>query len=149
VEWLRLENAPAWIRFMLSPTGLIALTVVSALTFIVSLVGASWAVRRLPADYLLHEPSKALAGGRVSPGLVLRNGLGGVLLVLGVLMLVLPGQGLLTILAALGLMDFRGKRRFEHWLMLRPTVLAAINRLRRRSGRPPLLSPLGNRSETG
>jgi hypothetical protein len=149
VEWLRLENAPAWVRFVLSPTVLVALTVFSALTFVVSLVGASWAVRRLPEDYLLHEPNKALADGGVRPGLLLRNGLGSVLLVLGILMLVLPGQGLLTILAALGLMDFRGKRRFEHWLMLRPTVLAAINRLRHRSGRPPLLSPLGNHSETG
>jgi putative transmembrane protein PGPGW len=149
VEWLRLEDAPGWVRFLLSPAVLFALTVFSALTFVVSLVGASWAVRRLPEDYLLHDPGKALGGGAISPGVVLRNGVGAILLALGILMLVLPGQGLLTILAALGLMDFRGKRRCEHWLMLQPSVLSAINRLRHRSGRPPLLSPLGNGTKTG
>jgi hypothetical protein len=149
VKWLLPENAPPWVQFVLSPTALLALSIVSALTFVVSLVGASWAVQRLPHDYLLLEPGKVRAAGSVSPSLLLRNGLGGVLLLLGVLMLVLPGQGILTILAALGVMDFRGKRRFERWLMLRPKVLAAINLLRRRSGHPPLLAPLGNRSQTG
>jgi hypothetical protein len=144
VKWLLPENAPGWVQFLLSPTALLVLSIVSAVTFVVSLIGASWAVQRLPEDYLLHEPGKVRSAGSVSPALLLRNGVGALLLLLGVLMLVLPGQGVLTILAALGVMDFRGKRRCERWLMLRPSVLGAINRLRRRSGHPPLLAPLGN-----
>jgi hypothetical protein len=149
VHWLSLEHAPAWVQFLFSPTGLVELTVASAITFVASVVGASWAVRRLPPDYLLDEPGTVRSDGGLTPGLLLRNGIGVVLLLMGVLMLVLPGQGVLTILAGLGLMDFRGKRRVERWLMLRPRVLAAINRLRHRSGRPPLLAPLGNHPETG
>jgi hypothetical protein len=72
---------------------------------------------------------------------LLRNVVGLALLLLGVAMLILPGQGLLTIIAALSLMDFRGKRRFEQRLMLQPRVFAAINRYRLRSGHPRLLAP--------
>ena len=57
---------------------------------------------------------------------------------IGVLMLVLPGQGVLTILIGLTLLDFPGKRRFVRRLLMRPRVFRVINRLRRRFGRPPL-----------
>jgi hypothetical protein len=75
--------------------------------------------------------------------LVLRNVVGAAVLVMGIIMLALPGQGLLTILAAITIMNFPGKRRLEQRLMMIPSVLEAINRLRRRSGRPPLMRPDG------
>lgn len=43
----------------------------------------------------------------------LRNVLGAILLVAGIAMLVLPGQGVPTILISLGLMNFPGKYRLE------------------------------------
>ena len=54
-------------------------------------------------------------------------------------MLFLPGQGLLTILIGVSLMDFPGKRTIERKLISRPVVLQAINRIRQRFDRPPLL----------
>jgi hypothetical protein len=132
---------PGFLERLLSPSVLVGLSTCSGVLFLVSLVGASWAVRRLPADYLLTDDSRPPARGMKRALLFIRNALGGILLVLGVLMLVLPGQGLLTILAAFSLMDFRGKRRIEHRLMVIPSVLKAINRLRHRSGRPPLQVP--------
>jgi hypothetical protein len=72
---------------------------------------------------------------------ILRNVLGAVLLVLGVLMLFLPGQGMLAILVALFLLDFPGKRRLQRWLISRPAVHRSVNALRRRAGRPPLDLP--------
>jgi hypothetical protein len=136
-----LEGAWAAVKaFVLAPATLIVLTGVSAVCCVVSLVVATWAVRRLPADYLLHGSGGAQPAS--SPAsLLLRNLLGGVLLLLGVLMLILPGQGLLTIIAALAVMSFRSKRRLEQRLLARPHVLALINRLRRRSGHPALLAP--------
>lgn len=127
--------------FVLAPATLILLTSVSLVCCAVSIGVATWAVRRLPADYLLHEADSAetLSCSRLS--LVLRNLFGGVLLVLGVLMLILPGQGLLTIVAALAVMSFRSKRRIEQRLLARPHMLALINRLRQRGGYPPLLAP--------
>lgn len=137
VEWFQ-RAWSALVDFLLSPATLVGLTAFSVLTCIVSVVCASWALRRLPVDYLLHE--RARAPRRVLVQL-LRNAVGLVVLLLGVAMLVLPGQGILTIIAALSLMDFRGKRRVERRLMLRPPVFAAINRFRSRAGQPSLLSP--------
>lgn len=145
VDWLH----GAWsalVEFLLTPGTLIGLTLLSAVTCVVSLLCASWALRRLPVDYLLTDPAQVPRRVLVQ---LLRNTGGLILLLLGVAMLVLPGQGLLTILAALSLMDFRGKRRLECRLMLRPSVFAAINRFRLRAGQPRLLSPGPSRLEEG
>lgn len=129
----------ALVDVLLAPTTLLGLTLLSLVSFLASLIGATWALRRLPVDYLLSEPEHYPLA--LTPTLVLKNLVGFVLFVLGVIMLVLPGQGLLTIIAALALMDFPGKRRLERRLMLRPRVFSAINRLRLRAGQPRLLSP--------
>ena len=145
VEWLQ-RAWTALTGFLLAPGTLIGLTLLSVLTCVVSLLCASWALRRLPVDYLLIDPDQTPRSGLLQ---LLRNAVGLLLLLLGVAMLVLPGQGLLTILAALSLMDFRGKRRLECRLMLHPRVFAAINRFRLRSGQPRLLSPGPSRWEGG
>jgi hypothetical protein len=140
MQWL----AGAWSAvkaFVLAPAVLVALTSVSLVCCVVSIVVATWAVRRLPADYLLHDAPGTEAPSCSRLSLVLRNLFGGVLLLLGVLMLILPGQGLLTIVAALAVMNFRSKRRVEQRLLARPHVLALVNRLRQRGGHPPLLAP--------
>lgn len=148
MEWL--EGAWSAVKaFVLAPATLIVLTGVSLVCCVVSIAVATWAVRRLPADYLLHDPDGAEAPSGSRARLVLRNFLGGVLLVLGVLMLILPGQGLLTIVAALAVMNFRSKRRLEQRLLARPHVLALINRLRQRSGQPALLAPSAARRSFG
>ena len=56
-------------------------------------------------------------------------------------MLVTPGQGLLTLLAGLLLMNFPGKYQLERWLVSRRGVLTALNWLRRRSGQVPFDPP--------
>lgn len=137
-EWL-LRSWWALVDFLLMPATLLGLTLFSLASFFASVIGATWALRRLPVDYLLSEPDR-FAPARTL-GLWLRNAVGVVLLVLGVIMLVLPGQGMLTIIAALAVMDFPGKRRLERRLMLRPRVFTAINRLRLRAGQPRLLAP--------
>ncbi|HYG08570.1 MAG TPA: hypothetical protein VD835_01220, partial [Pyrinomonadaceae bacterium] len=62
------------------------------------------------------------------------------LVLFGVLMSLpgVPGQGVLTILMGVMLLDFPGKRRLELKLVSRPNVLRAINRIRQRFDRPPL-----------
>jgi hypothetical protein len=78
-------------------------------------------------------------------GLVVKNAVGIALLALGLLLSLpgVPGQGLLTMLIGLMLVDFPGKRRLERRIIGRPRILRAVNRLRRRFGRPPLV--LGTR----
>jgi hypothetical protein len=73
-------------------------------------------------------------------GIIAKNLLGIAIIALGILLSLpgIPGQGLLTILIGLVLLDFPGKHRFVLSLVRRPGVLTNLNRLRRLFRRPPL-----------
>jgi len=71
--------------------------------------------------------------------IVAKNLLGLVLLIMGILMLVLPGQGLLTILFGIALIDFPGKYKLERHLISYPKVLNSINWIRKKANKKPLL----------
>jgi UPF0716 family protein affecting phage T7 exclusion len=70
--------------------------------------------------------------------LIGKNLLGGLLMIAGLAMLVLPGQGLLTLFVGFLLIDFPGKYRLEKWLIRRRYILRPINWLRARRHRAPL-----------
>jgi hypothetical protein len=70
-----------------------------------------------------------------------KNLFGAVLVVGGLIMFITPGQGILTLVAGILLLNFPGKRRFEVWLVGRKPVHRAIDWIRRRAGRPPILLP--------
>lgn len=95
---------------------------------------------RLPADVLLEN---RLRWPKTPPRRLMRIGrnlLGWLLVALGILLAVpgVPGQGLLTILVGLLLVDFPGRRRLLLRLLRRPAARHGIDRLRKRFGRPPL-----------
>jgi hypothetical protein len=69
---------------------------------------------------------------------LVKNLLGVVFILLGLAMLVLPGQGLLTLLIGVLLLNFPGKYRFERWLIQRPSIFRAVAWLRQRAGREQL-----------
>jgi UPF0716 family protein affecting phage T7 exclusion len=73
-------------------------------------------------------------------GIIGKNILGVLLVVVGILLSIpgVPGQGLLTILLGIMLLDFPGKRRLEQNLLSRPQILKTINRLRARFGKQAL-----------
>lgn len=102
---------------------------------------------KMPADYLESPEDTPFWPGRPAWQRVLarvgKNVLGVLIVALGVVLSVpgVPGQGVLTILIGLMLLDIPGKRRFERGLLGRRRVLAAVNRLRARFGRPPLVGP--------
>jgi UPF0716 family protein affecting phage T7 exclusion len=70
---------------------------------------------------------------------VLKNLVGGVFIVVGALMLVLPGQGLLTILSGLIISDFPGKKRLARKIIRIRAVFLAANKIRQQFNRPPLI----------
>jgi hypothetical protein len=69
---------------------------------------------------------------------VLKNLLGALFVGLGLALLLLPGQGLITVLIGISMLEFPGKRRLELNIIRRRPVLKAVNWLRTRAGRPPL-----------
>jgi hypothetical protein len=68
---------------------------------------------------------------------VVKNAVAVVLIVLGLLLLLLPGQGLLTIAVGVLLLDFPGKFHLERRIVGRPRMLRMFNRIRARAGKPP------------
>lgn len=112
-------------------------------TFVLSILVVGFLLVRLPATFFLDSHCRDLWVDQHpvlrTLGHILKNLIGVALIVVGVIMLVGPGQGILTILIGVILLDFPGKRQLERKLVARPKVLAAINRLRARFGRPPLV----------
>ena len=139
-----------WLSSLLSSAGLtwqhvLIGLLISAATFAGSLAVVSWVLVKLPATYFhpshdrdfWTEKHRALRWG----GILAKNLFGLFLVALGVVMSLpgVPGQGVLTILLGIMLLDLPGKRRLEYRIVSRPRVLRAINGLRARFGRPPLV----------
>jgi hypothetical protein len=114
-------------------------------SLVVNLAIVSFILVRLPPTYFKESHSRDFWTDRSSAirvlGIVGKNALGLLLVVLGVLLSLpgVPGQGLLTILLGIMLLDFPGKRRLEYKLVSRPTILKTINSLRHRFGKPPMV----------
>jgi hypothetical protein len=83
-------------------------------------------------------------------GLVGKNVAGVVMFLLGLVMALpgVPGQGFLTMIIAVTLVDFPGKHELERRLVGRPWVLRQLNAIRRRFHRPPLEVHLPERHHT-
>lgn len=100
---------------------------------------------KIPANYFSpHYVEDFMPGSRwiVRWGAVIAKNLFGVfLIILGILLSLpgVPGQGILTILLGLIMLDIPGKRPLEARIIRRPTVLAAINGLREKYNKPPLV----------
>lgn len=122
----------------------------SVLTFVSSLVVLPIVVVRMADDYFMPNRAEDKRLAKMHPvlrstGLVLKNIIGFLLFVAGVIMIFTPGQGLLTILMGVVLMDFPGKRRFEVWLIRKPSIHKSVNWIRRRYDRPELQIPIKER----
>ena len=123
----------------------------SAVMFVGGLLLVPVFVVRMPADFFTRPRRRAARWSGRHPGVrillfVVKNVVGALLVVLGIAMLFIPGQGILTILVGVGFLEFPGKRRLELWLVRLPKVLDAINWLRRRRDHPPLELPPKKRS---
>jgi hypothetical protein len=114
----------------------------SVLSLVLSLLLSARMLSRLPQDYFTsrRRPPPTSLWAKVG-----WNVLGGALVILGIALSVpgIPGQGVLTILAGLILMDFPGKRLLMLAVLRRRPMRAVVDRLRARSGRPPLEIPQG------
>jgi hypothetical protein len=100
---------------------------------------------KIPANYFSsHYVQDFLPG---SPwivrwgAVVAKNVLGIFLIGLGIILSLpgIPGQGILTILLGLIMLDIPGKRPLEAWIIKRPAVLSAVNNFRARYKKPPLV----------
>jgi hypothetical protein len=109
-----------------------------------SLAIAAFVVVGWPSDQFTHSGPRPFLAGRHPllrlGGIVGKNLAGTLLIIIGFVMALpgVPGQGFLTMLIGLTLVDFPGKRRLERALVRRPAVLGAVNKLRARFNRSAL-----------
>ena len=139
----------SWITELFQQPALIGQYVVpAAAIFVLMLVLVAVSliiVIGLPPDYFhatrVRSAQSANRGLFFGVGIVLKNVLGAVLIIIGVTLAVpgVPGPGLLTVVAGILLMDFPGKRILLCKILGRPSLLRAINHLRIRFSRPPLV----------
>jgi hypothetical protein len=99
---------------------------------------------KLPADHFSkRRKTKFWAGPRpwLHAAKVIGKNIGGLLLVALGIVLSLPGvqgQGLLTELLGIMLLDFPGRHRLDQKLLSKPSILNSINKLRARFDKKPL-----------
>ena len=116
----------------------------SVLMFLGTLVVVPVVIVALPHDFLARREQAAgpvLLRVWYYPYLILKNVAGFAFILAGLLMLVLPGQGLLTMFLGLALINFPRKRALIRRLVGQRRIIRAINRLRRRFSKPSLELP--------
>ncbi len=109
--------------------------ILSIVMCVLSILLLPFLICRIPEDYFLHNPSESnthtsslIKGGRC----LLKNIAGYILVLAGIIMLFVPGQGLLTILLGAVLMDFPGKRRLENRLIGIRRIRNTLNWIRKK-----------------
>ncbi|HEX8566438.1 MAG TPA: hypothetical protein VF648_12410 [Pyrinomonadaceae bacterium] len=137
MEWLsQFWESLTWMRILFG-VGLFLFSLA------ISLITIALVMIKLPANYFsTHYQQDFLPNSSwfVRWGAVIaKNLLGVILIALGIVMLIGPGQGLLTILLGLIMLDIPGKRPLEARIIQRPAIRDAINKLRERYNKPPLV----------
>lgn len=137
-----MESLLSTVQQYVSAETLIWLAALSMVFFVGTLIAIPFILVRLPADYFDirvprpwmkdHHPVLRLVGH------VVKNVIGTVFLFAGFLMLFLPGQGVLTMVIGISMLDFPGKRKVEAKLIGQPTVLSVVNGMRQKFNKPPL-----------
>jgi hypothetical protein len=109
----------------------------SLIIFTLSLLSLPWLVAQIPEDYFLTKTRPI--GDRSILVLWTKNLIGYGLILAGILMLLLPGQGILTVVTGVLLIDYPGKFRLERQIARKPAILKSLNWLRAKAHKPPLI----------
>ncbi len=114
-------------------------------SFAISFLSIAIVMVKIPENYFSSHYVQDFLPGK--PWLVrwsatiIKNAFGLFLVILGIILSLpgIPGQGILTILLGLIMLDIPGKRPIEAKIIQRPTILAAVNNLRARYNKSPLV----------
>jgi hypothetical protein len=139
-----LDSVLDWLQSNADALGWFAL--IAALSWVFTLAMVPVLIARIPVDYFSRGHRRPLYADSRHPVIgwtlaTLKNLLGVLLIAAGILMLLTPGQGTLTILIGLLLVNFPGKYSLECWVVRRRGVLRTLNWLRSKVGRPPIDPP--------
>lgn len=125
---------------------LIGLGGLSVLILVFSIAAMGWFIAQIPEDYFIHNKRQAKNWNKYSSQariaiIIFKNIFGGIMLLGGLFLLVLPGQGLLTMIIGLLLIDYPGKFQLEQKIISIPSIFRGLNWFRARARKPNLLHP--------
>lgn len=137
MEWLsQFWDSLTWGRIAFGTILLVLSAIISYSIIVLVIV-------KLPANYFSSDYSLGFIRGKPLwirwGAIILKNLIGAFLIGIGVLMILGPGPGLLTILLGLIMIDIPGKRPLEASIIKRPAILSAVNNLRSRYKKTPLI----------
>ena len=113
----------------------------SVIIFITTLILVPTIIVHLPVDYFSEIKRQTVDSKQPAIKIlinIIKNISGGILVLAGLVMLFAPGQGLITLLTGIIIMNYPGKYRLERWLIIRFHLLTPINWYRARHHREPL-----------
>ena len=118
----------------------------SIVMFVGTLALVPFLVVKIPEDYFTHRRRQIDGWDHYHPAvrwtlITLKNVMGGIFVLAGLAMLVLPGQGLITLLIGIVMLNFPGKYRIERWIIRRKPIHRTINWMRAKAHHPPLEVP--------
>jgi len=119
-------------------------SIASVVMFFGTLVVIPIIIASMDDDYFMPGTPKSFANHHPALraiGLIAKNLLGVVFVLIGIVMIFVPGQGLLTILMGLCLINFPGKRTAQLRLLRYPPIHKSIAWIRNRADKPPLQIP--------
>jgi len=118
----------------------------SVFMFVASILSLPFLVSFIPCDYFQYAEPYRVHHTFKHPAIrlfiiLVKNILGWLLIITGTILLVLPGQGVITMITGILLINFPGKRKVERKLVSNQRILHAINWLRSKRNKEPLLTP--------
>ena len=119
------------------------LAIASLLIFFFSILAINFIIKMIPADYF-ESATRELSPFKTNNPIIwlilfiAKNIMGYLLIIGGILMLVLPGQGLLTIFLGLIFSDYPGKYKLEKRFITIKPIYRYINWVRKKSDIEPI-----------
>lgn len=115
--------------------------IISGTSLVGSIFLCALVIAYLPCDYFRSKRRSSRISHPVLWGglIIVKNLLAVILIVVGIILIPLPGQGILTVLIGIVISDIPGKRKLEQRIIRSPMVLSALNHIRSRFNRPLLV----------
>ena len=117
------------------------MAIVSAILFVVGVIATPLLLGLIDEDYFIQQKNYKFQINGFWHGvrIIARTLIGLILLIAGFIMLFTPGQGLLSIVIGLSMMEFPGKHRLEWKLIQHEPTYKALNWLRNKAGKAPFI----------